>query len=75
MPEQCCKDFFDKIPDDEPVFTIAARDELAAYTVADWIVRAEADGVNPDKIARARQHLQDIVEFQSSYPDRVKKPD
>jgi hypothetical protein len=33
MPAQCCKDFYARIPDDEPVFTIAARDRTAPAIV------------------------------------------
>lgn len=36
--------------DDEPVFILVGRDLLAAATVRDWVTRATAAGVNPDKL-------------------------
>lgn len=75
MPKECCKTFFASIPDDEPVFTIAARDLTGADTVRDWIARCEKLGVNSDKLERSRQHLADIERFQSEHPERCKIPD
>jgi hypothetical protein len=75
MPAQCCKDFFAKLPDDEPVFTLAARDRLAPEVVDYWIKRARAEGVNEDKLRRSLQHFVAIVKFQRDNPERVKLPD
>lgn len=75
MPAPCCKKFWEKIPDDEPVFTLAARDLLAADTVSFWIGRAKKIGVNAEKIQRAIEHWQLIVGFQSAHPERTKIPD
>lgn len=60
---------------DEPVFTVLGRDQLAQATVMFWISRAMAAGVSEEKIARARRRYDEIVEFQSDHPDRVKVPD
>jgi hypothetical protein len=73
--KQCCKDTFNKVPDDEPVFTLLGRDLTAIPRIADWINEAKARGVNEDKINRAQQHLNDFVEFQHKYPERCKFPD
>lgn len=69
----CC---FGDVPEDEPVFLIRGKDLLAADVVSDWITRAEMEGLVPaDKINRAKEHLQVIIEFQREHPDRCKFPD
>ncbi len=75
MPAKCCSDFFARIPDDVPVFTLVAYDQLAIDTVQFWIKRAEEEGVNGDKIERARQHLRAMATFESANPGRMKLPD
>jgi hypothetical protein len=75
MPANCCKDFWARIPEDEPVFILAGRDETSAEFVEAWIKNAEMLGVNADKIARARLHLDAIRTFQANYPERCKLPD
>ena len=75
MPAQCCNEFYAKIPDDEPVFTLTGRDMLASETVAFWIERAEACGVNHDKILRAQWHLEAMQLFTQDHPERMKLPD
>lgn len=75
MPAQCCKDFWARIPEDEPTFTIAGRDLFAVEVIGFWIEMAEAEGVNPDKIRRAKEHLAAIAKFQETHPERTKVPD
>ena len=75
MPATCCKEFYAKIPDDEPVFTVVGRDLLAAQTVEFWIERARACGVNDGKILRAQWHLEEMVLFAQQHPERMKLPD
>lgn len=75
MPKQCCKNFFASVPDDEPVFTLAARDLTAPKHVQDWIDGAKAAGVNDDKVRRAQEHLDAMREFQSQHPEQCKMPD
>lgn len=75
MPRQCCKDTWEKIPDDEPVFIIRGQDLLAQSAIAKWIEEAERLGVNEEKVARARRHLLDVIGFQSKHPVRCKLPD
>jgi len=75
MPAPCCKEFFARIPDDEPVFTLAGRDQISAATVEFWIRRASNLLVNDGKLTRAIQHLQAIQDFQRAYPGRTKLPD
>lgn len=75
MPAQCCKDFYNRIPDDVPVFTIVAWDKAAPDTVLRWIQRCQELGVNMNKIKRGLAHLNAIVNWQIEHPDRVKIPD
>lgn len=60
---------------DEPTFTVLGRDQLAQATVVHWIERARVAGVPEEKINRALQRYEEIVNFQSEHPDRVKVPD
>ena len=75
MPKQCCKDTWNKIPDDEPVFIIRGKDALAPSTMRAWISMAEKNGVDEDKIRRVTEHLNDVLHFQAKNPDKVKIPD
>lgn len=75
MPAQCCKKFWEKIPNDEPVFTLAARDLLAPEVISFWIDRAKKMGVNPEKIQKAVDHWRAFVGFQTAHPERTKIPD
>lgn len=76
MPKECCKETWEKIPDDEPVFIIRGKDLLACGAVSDWITRAELEAVVPDeKIAKAKEHLLSIITFQEEHPERCKMPD
>lgn len=76
MPTQCCKDTWNKIPDDEPVFIIRGKDLLAVGAVATWIESAQRSRKVPkDKIDRANEHYTAIKDFQKKYPERCKMPD
>jgi hypothetical protein len=75
MPKDCCKETWNKIPDDEPVFTIRGQDQLAERVIYFWIREALDAGVNPEKIAQAEEHLHDIQRFQKAHPERTKIPD
>jgi hypothetical protein len=75
MPRSCCTRFFNRIPEDEPVFTLAARDKCAIPTLKEWIKRAEIAGVNPFKIDVAKAHLRDFERFSKENPDIMKVPD
>lgn len=44
------------IPDDEPVFLLRGQDALAPAVVREWAFQAEAEGVDPLMVERARQH-------------------
>jgi hypothetical protein len=75
MAKQCCKETWDKIPDDEPAFIIRGRDQLAPATVLHWLEAARDAGVNPEKFNEAYEHLTEIAEFQEKHLERCKLPD
>jgi hypothetical protein len=75
MPKQCCKDTWDKIPEDEPVFVIRGKDVLGPTMILHWINSAKQLGVNQDKIERAYEHVNDMLNFQKENSSRVKIPD
>lgn len=75
MPKQCCKDTWEKIPDDEPVFIIRGKDKLAPRVMLLWLDAARDAGVNEDKLARVGEHLAAVIEFQEQHPERCKIPD
>lgn len=75
MPKDCCKEMWNKIPDDEPVFIIRGKDRLASRTVRYWIEEARNFGVKAEKLARAEEHLMDILNFKKEHPERMKIPD
>lgn len=60
---------------DEPAFTVYGRDPFAQSSVISWIERTEAAGVPEAKLNRARERYQEIIDFQSAHPERVKVPD
>lgn len=55
---------------DEPIFVLRAQDKLAANVVRFWCDRAQAAGVNKEKVAEARA----IADLMEAWPNR-KKPD
>lgn len=75
MPKQCCVETWGKIPADEPVFVLRGKDLLAPRIVAEWIQAAMRNGVNANKVQRAREHLEDMHHFQEKHPGRCKIPD
>ncbi len=75
MAASCCKETWQKIPDDEPVFILRGKDLLAPSIVVDWIEKAEEANVNSDKIQRAWEHYKAMIEFQAQHPSHCKIPD
>jgi len=75
MPKECCKDTWQRIPDDEPVFIIRGKDKLAPRAILAWLDAAREAGVNVDKLTRAEEHLVAVIEFQEQHPERCKIPD
>jgi len=50
--------------DDEPVFIICGRDELAAVPIVAWIEAARAAGVAHEKIKDAEELLQSFRDYE-----------
>ena len=76
MPSQCCKDTWNKVPDDEPVFVIRGKDLLALKAVGAWIEEATRSRKVPkEKLDGAQLHYQAIKNFQRDHPERCKFPD
>lgn len=75
MPKQCCKEFFNRISDDVPVFTLVAYDQISQETVEFWLKRARELGVNADKLQRSEEHLADIAAWRAANPEKIKVPD
>lgn len=75
MPAVCCQETWGKIPADEPVFILRAQDILSPLLVEMWCNAAEQNGVNAEKVARAREHWRAITRFQVEHRDRCKLPD
>lgn len=66
---------FQNSADDEPVFTLCARDKVAPATVRDWADRAGAIGAPPEKTVKARQIAEEMDRWQEEHPELVKVPD
>jgi hypothetical protein len=75
MPRPCCKRFFDRIPDDVPVFTVVAWDPTAVPTVEAWLAEARKLGVNPFKLETVTAHLNELKRWAAANPDKMKVPD
>jgi hypothetical protein len=56
--------------DDEPVFLLCARDEIAPSAVRDWAERAEMRGVNSPKVTGA---IQDAIQMEQWQKERGSK--
>lgn len=60
---------------DMPVFTLLAKDRLAVEAVAFWMQRAREEGVNDEKLSKVQEHLDALVAFRESHPERMQLPD
>ncbi len=75
MPKSCCLESWEKIPPDEPVFTIRGQDLCALLAIEEWLFAARMKQVNPEKLRRAEEHYEAIKTFQQEHPERCKIPD
>ncbi len=68
-------DCYNKAEDDEPTFTVLARDPLAPGIVRRWVKRRLGrPDPNPEKIAEARQTAKDMeVWLLQNRPERAAK--
>lgn len=65
----------DKAGDDEPIFTLLARDELAPEIVVLWATKAAEAGTPHEKVRGAVEVSMAMHKWQMANPDRVKTPD
>jgi len=56
---------------DEPIFVLCARDEIAPFTVRDWVERAEMRGVNAEKIADAIRLAEQMEQWQRDHGKKL----
>lgn len=78
MPAKCCIDRWNRLMQEDPdmpVFTLLGKDLLAVETVEFWLSRARQSGVNDEKLAGVQRHLDALIEFRESHPDRMQLPD
>lgn len=78
MPAQCCVNRWERLMREEPtmpVFTLLAKDSLAADTIQYWIARARAEGVNAEKLAKVQEHLDAMIQYRKSFPNKMQLPD
>ncbi len=61
--------------DDEPVFTLCARDVTAPAAVRDWAARAAFAGAPPEKTGAAYRIAVEMETWQQANPEKVKVPD
>lgn len=64
-----------KVEDDEPIFVIRSKDILAIEIIYRWIEEAINYDVNEEKIEKARQHLDAVMNWRNQNPNKVKIPD
>jgi hypothetical protein len=65
-------DCLEKLQPNEPFFILRGQDRSAAKCVRDWAARAQAEGVNPAKVAEA-WHVADEMDRYAI--ERGKEPD
>jgi hypothetical protein len=75
MPKRDCKDEWDKIPDDEPIFILRGKDLNTPEAIAEWLFWAREKDVNQGKIESVQARLDEIEDFHCVHPERCKNPD
>lgn len=78
MPATCCVNRWNRLMDEDPdmpVFTLLGKDRLAVETVQFWMKRAREEGVNEVKLSKVQEHLDALVAFRESRPERMQLPD
>lgn len=63
-----------KIPDDEPVFLLRARDVTAARVVRYWAELAEHVGAEPEMVAAVRAWADEMIRYAGDHGG-FKRPD
>jgi N-glycosylase/DNA lyase len=75
MPAECCKKFWERIPEDVPVFTLVGWDRLAERTVRFWVSEASMAGVPAAKMQKGINHILWMQEYAEAHPEMMKLPD
>ena len=63
--------FLEKVADDEPIFILRGRDEIATYAIASWINTCRGKGVNWHKLAEATRHLAEFIDYQGTHETKL----
>ena len=66
---------YDKAADDEPLFVLRATDPATPNAVRAWAAEARLVGHRSEKCDHAMDYADEIEEWQSANPDRMKVPD
>ena len=64
MATKHTSDVLDNTEDDEPIFPLVGRDRFAALVVRIWADIAAASGVDPEKVADARDVAEEMDRWQ-----------
>jgi hypothetical protein len=60
-----------KSADDEPVFILCARDELAAGLILEWAILARARGARAEKVAEAEDLARSMIDWGRDHGTRT----
>lgn len=75
MPDNKSRQAIQNSADDEPLFTVCARDPDAPGVVREWARRAELSGVPEWKTKGALRVADQMEDWQRRNPDKIKVPD
>jgi hypothetical protein len=62
------------IPDDEPLFLLRARDQLALMCLQDYLFSCESKHCKPSHLAGIREMIAKFARFAADHTDRMKQP-
>jgi hypothetical protein len=63
-----------EIPEDEPMFLLRARDEVAIGVLKFYLVCCKDNGCNDLHLAGIKQVIDRFEKFTTCYPERMKEP-
>lgn len=78
MPAQCCVDRWNRLMQEDPdmpVFTLLGKDTLAIDTIRFWLNSARVQGVNREKQVKVQEHLDAMIAYRDSRPEKMQIPD
>jgi hypothetical protein len=62
------------IPDDEPLFLLRGRDELAVSLLSEYLTLAKITDCTEYHIDGVKQIIERFMEFAAKHPERMKQP-